>query len=307
MSNVSAPVKVDKSNIKDLLSSTDNFLFDCDGVLYRDKTAIEGTARVVNKLASMGKKILYVTNNSSKSRDQVAKKLTSFGFPAQTSSIICSAFVTASYLSEVKCGESVFVIGGEGLSEELKGHGLKVVTPMETFKSQSTADKLYEYEKDPKVTSVVVGLDENMTYLKVAQVMSYLYNTDLLFLSTNQDSTYPATNGKTFPGCGSLVVMVEKAAGRMVDVDCGKPGHVMADVMKRHHHINFSRSLMTGDRLDTDVAFANNNGMKSMLVLTGLSTPKTIASLTNTAPSTNPPPIVPHYYLPSLADLMDLL
>ena len=93
-----APVSLDDAALVNrLLHSVDFILTDCDGVIYLNNTVITGTPQVLNRLRELGKKVLFVSNNSSKSRKTVLKKLNDFGFQAQLKDVFVSAYVVAEY------------------------------------------------------------------------------------------------------------------------------------------------------------------------------------------------------------------
>ena len=92
------PVLLDDADeVSRLLSAVDFVLTDCDGVIYLNNTVIAGTTTVFAKLREMGKKILFVSNNSSKSRKAVLKKLNDMGFQASLKEVFVSAYVVAEY------------------------------------------------------------------------------------------------------------------------------------------------------------------------------------------------------------------
>lgn len=87
----------DRHEVTRLLDAVDFVLTDCDGVIYLNNTVIAGTAKVFTKLRAMGKKVLFVSNNSSKSRKAVLKKLNDMGFGAKLDEVFVSAYVVAEY------------------------------------------------------------------------------------------------------------------------------------------------------------------------------------------------------------------
>ena len=80
------------------LNNTDLFLLDMDGTIYLDDAAIVGAVEAVKHIKDSGKKVCYLTNNSSKSRNEYLKKLNTLGFSASLDEIITSGVVTADYI-----------------------------------------------------------------------------------------------------------------------------------------------------------------------------------------------------------------
>ncbi|KAJ8437637.1 hypothetical protein Cgig2_005388 [Carnegiea gigantea] len=106
-----------------LLHSVDAFLFDCDGVIWKGDTLIDGVPQTLDLLRSKGKKLVFVTNNSSKSRRQYATKFHSLGIPvSEVDEIFSSSFAAAMYLKSIEFprDKKVYVVGGEGILEELQ-------------------------------------------------------------------------------------------------------------------------------------------------------------------------------------------
>ncbi|ESN92361.1 hypothetical protein HELRODRAFT_115984 [Helobdella robusta] len=290
-----------------LMKSINTILLDCDGVLYRGNCMVPGVDAVLNKLKSMGKRLFYVTNNSSKTRIQFSKKLASFGFPVCENNVISSSYSTAMYLrSKLNLNKDhVFCIGSDNLVTELKQACLKVVTP-EIPEGVGGVEKALNYKLHPDVACVLIANDENLTYLKVAEGMRYLLSKDheCIFVATNSDSSYPVGVDILLPGAGSCVKMLETAVGRNVDVTCGKPNVTMLKAVQDEFEIESDKTLMVGDRLDTDIEFASHCSLRSLLVLTGCANSGDVTRIQNgDVPDTS----VPNYYTESLADLAKYL
>lgn len=293
------------SNIKTLTDSIDTVLCDCDGVLYHMNTVIPGIPEAVHKLKSMGKRFFYVTNNSTKTRSEFAKKCTGMGLPAKEDDIIGSAYVAALFLKQnYNYSGKVYVIGATGLADELHAVGLKTVG-VGPDSTDSNFQAAQDFVPDPEVKCVVVGVDEHFSYLKASKAATYLANKDCLFVATNPDSGLPSTNGRILPGAGSCVAMVKVASQREPEV-VGKPNQVMFDVVMSKYNLNPKKTLMIGDRLDTDILFAGKSGLQSLLVLTGFSNLDDV-KMKQQSKLPSDKEQIPSYYLPSLADLTLLL
>lgn len=93
-------------------------------------------------------------------------------------------------------------------------------------------------------------------------------------------------------GAGSLSAPLLFASQRE-PVIVGKPHAPMLDTIKKIYHLDEKKTLFIGDRLNTDIAFANNGNIDSLLVLTGISQ----------VPDCEKESIYPTYVLASLGDL----
>lgn len=243
-----------QEQVSALLDGVDTVLFDCDGVLWLGNELLPHTQEVLSMLTDMGKKLLFVSNNSTKTAANYTAKI-----PVATAedNIITSATATALYLKSVlkldPAKGKVFVLGGEGLHWALAREGY-------TTTEEAGRDDVY---------CVVVGLDPQLTYDKASVAMHYLLNEDIVFVGTNPDSTFPK-GGTKYPGAGSVIHFVAFAAGRQPVALCGKPSDAMMEAIEASHHLDLSRCMMVGDRLDTDMTFGKKFGLKTLMVETGI-------------------------------------
>lgn len=153
------------------------------------------------------------------------------------------------------------------------------------------AKDLDQLKADPDVGAVVVGIDPNFTYTKLAYALKCLENKDALFIATNMDNSYPSPSG-LLPGGGSIVTSVAYASNRTPLV-MGKPERLMLDIIIEKFQINPQKAIMIGDKLETDILFGQQGKMKTGLVLTGVSSIESI-KLTG---------IVPDFVFESVDDL----
>lgn len=124
---------------------------------------------------------------------------------------------------------------------------------------------------DPEVGAVLCGLDMHINYKKIGKAFRYLReNEGCLFVATNMDSTFP-THGSVYPGGGATIAPLVFCSGRQPIV-VGKPEKAMMDCILETNHLDKSRTLMVGDRLDTDILFGKTSGIATLMVLTGEST-----------------------------------
>lgn len=223
----------------------DTVVFDLDGVLYRGDNPIPGVGEVVSRLASTGTHILFATNNSTTEEPHVAANIARrTGFAAVAEQVITSGYATARALrGEV---QRVYVIGGAGLAVVLEREGISITGDWRT------------------VDAVVVGLDRDISYPKLVDATAAVRGGARL-VATNHDPTYPTPNGLA-PGAGSIVAALETATGQPAEV-MGKPHAPFASVVKERAS---GRIAVVGDRIDSDMALARNNGWPAILVLTGV-------------------------------------
>jgi phosphoglycolate/pyridoxal phosphate phosphatase family enzyme len=256
------------------LASLSTFLCDCDGVLWRADSGVPGVAHTVAALRARGKRVLFVTNNSTKSRrDYVAKLRSAAGIDCAAEDIVSSAFAAAEYCRREGVSKKAYVLGGSGLVDELRlaVPGLGVLGPDDFAKEFAFGALRPETHLDPDVQAVVIGFDARFSYYKLATAALYLrYQPGCKFVATNRDASYPDAHCLV-PGGGSLVAALETGSGRAPDVVAGKPSLQMLDLIDGGA-LDRARTCMVGDRLDTDIAFGNAGGLRAtLLVLTGIS------------------------------------
>jgi 4-nitrophenyl phosphatase len=223
---------------------------DMDGVLWRGDEPLPGMAAFFDLLRALGLPFALATNNSSKSPADYVGKLARLGIAGvQESQIVTSGTATVTYLeTHYPAGTAVHVLGGDGLKHMITAGGFNL------------AD-------DAPV--VVVGIDFQLTYDKLKRA-ALLIRGGADFIGTNDDATFPSPDGLV-PGAGSLLAALHTATGHAPNV-MGKPGAPMFHAALRAVGTPIERTLMIGDRLNTDIMGAQAVGLRTALVLTGVTT-----------------------------------
>lgn len=305
-----------RAELQRLLDKIDVFIFDCDGVIWKGDSLIEGAADALDYLRSLGKKVLFMTNNSSKSRFGFLKKFTSLGVTASEEEVFSSSFAVVAYLQKhppplpppplplhfpVAKEELVYVIGLSGTCEELSSAGIRYIGgPEDDNKSVYTnvagIKTLHPVVHDPNVTSVVVGLDTNINFYKIQYAQLCLNtNENCKFIATNMDKIAHLTKDQEWADGGAAVGCIAGSTDR-APVVVGKPSSVIIDHILEKYQLCKSRICMVGDRLDTDIVFGRDNGLITILTLSGVTSKKLLLSSENT--------IKPNYYTDSIADFL---
>ncbi|KAF4587772.1 4-nitrophenylphosphatase [Ophiocordyceps camponoti-floridani] len=293
----------DRNAIDSFINSFDTFLFDCDGVLWSGDEVFDGVPETLALLRSRGKRTVFVTNNSTKSRQQYAQKLDSLGIPCDADDVFGSSYSAAVYISRIlklPLGKNkVFVIGEAGVEAELAAEGVPFIGGSdEAFQRDVTPADFGGIADgsllDADVGVVLCGLDFHINYLKLAHALHYLRR-GALFLATNLDSTLPMHHD-LFLGAGSVLAPLENATGQR-PLPLGKPSQAMMDAIEGKFRLDRSKTCMIGDRLDTDIKFGIDGKLGGTLhVQTGVNKKEDWQKTDAVA--------VPSFYADKLSDLL---
>lgn len=235
-------------NQTETLRSLRHLIIDMDGVLYLGNEPIPGTSEFVEFLREQGIGFVLATNNSTRTPQQVVDKLAGMGVEAHASEVLTSSQATASYLAGIAPpGTRVFVVGMDGLRWALREAGFALVEDGAEF--------------------VVTGLDSRVCYGRLAQATLQI-RAGAQFIGTNPDLTLPTERG-IVPGAGSLLALLEAATGTMPTV-IGKPGTAMMEQALARMGGQPATTAVLGDRLDTDMLAGRRAGLRTLLVLSGV-------------------------------------
>jgi glycerol-1-phosphatase len=232
----------------------DGFLIDLDGVVYVGKLAIPGSVEALQLLGRNGKEVIFLTNDPRHSRRYYADKLRGFGLKVPPSRIVTSAAATAAYIGqqEETANRSAFVIGSSALKAEIRATGLTVV----------------DAERGREADLVVVGGHDRFDYAEL-RTASQAVRRGAAFYAAGRDATFPMPDGP-WPATGAILAAVETAAAQRARV-IGKPEPAMFRVAQGLFR-GTPRTVVIGDRLDSDVAGGRRAGLATVLVLTGSTT-----------------------------------
>jgi 4-nitrophenyl phosphatase len=223
-------------------------ILDMDGVLWQDINPIGDLPSIFTDIDALGLKVVLATNNATKSINQFLEKLGALGVHLEPWQIINSAQATAHYLQQQFVeGGPVYVVGEPGLKEILESAGFQ------------------HNENNP--LAVIVALDRSINYHKL-RVATLLIRSGVPFIGTNPDKTFPTPEGQE-PGAGSILATIETATDIKPTV-IGKPNPIMYQFALDRLKTTPEKTLVVGDRLETDIAGAQALGSPCALVLSGV-------------------------------------
>ena len=222
------------------------YLIDMDGVIYRGGELIEGADRFIADLQSQDVPFLFLTNNSQRTRRDVAKKIERLGIRVSESHVYTCAMATARFLASQKPNGTAYVIGEGGLLTALHKNGFSIV------------------DKDPDY--VVVGEGRSLNFEMAEQALRMILGGAKL-VATNMDPNCPTQNGLR-PGCGAVVAMLEAASG-VKAFSVGKPSPIMLRAARKELGLSTDETVVIGDTMETDILGGTQLEYKTILVLSG--------------------------------------
>lgn len=238
----------------------DAFLVDLDGVIWRGESPIDGAAEAIEALRTAGKAVVFVTNNASRSARDYAAKLMRMGVPTPPHDVVTSAHAVVAHLREIglERGARVHVFGTAALAQIVRGAGFA------TTKDTSG------------VEACVVAWNPRLSFEDIRRACD-VARSGVPLVGANRDATYPAEDG-LLPGTGAILAAVEIASGRRAAV-VGKPSPYLFTLAMERCGATPDRTLVIGDRADSDVAGAHAAGLRAALVLTGVTRPDAVDAL----------------------------
>jgi 4-nitrophenyl phosphatase len=219
-----------------------------DGVLWRGGEAIGDLRSIFAEINRIGWKVIYATNNATRTIRQYVEVLSSFGVNAEAWQVINSATAATYYLiKHFPNGGPVYIIGEQGIIEACAEQGF--------------------YHSEAGALAVIVGMDRKLTFEKLKSA-TLLLRSGVPFIGTNPDRTFPTPQG-LIPGAGSILAALTTASD-VSPIIVGKPESTMYQIALERLQIPSENTLVVGDRPETDIAGAQLLGCCTALVLSGV-------------------------------------
>lgn len=257
-----------------LFTKYNSFIFDLDGTIYRGEHLIENADITINTIKQSGKRIIFVSNKTTETIEDYFRLLTAFGLQITEDEIINSTLVLKKYLSNNFRDKEFFAIGEQKFVNEIVNSGLN-------------------YSANPdKIKLVLVTLDRTFNYEKL-EIAARAIENGAAFFAANIDDTCPVDNGEVLDA-GATISALEKRTHRKLEMHFGKPSEYMVNEIKSRFNDDLSKTLLIGDRVETDIKMGISMGIDTALVKTG------VKHFTNGYES-----IKPTYHLNSVFDLIN--
>lgn len=232
---------MDKTKLKKI----DLFVLDMDGTIYLGEKILPGAIEFVHGARNAGKKVVFFTNNASKNPMNYVDKLNRMGFGAVREDVVTAGDVTIEYLKRNHPNEPVYLVGTPALEESFLNANIKL---------------------SENANIVVSSFDTTLTYEKLVIACDLIRN-GATFYCTHPDYNCPTETG-FIPDSGAIAALITASTG-VLPKYFGKPHKETADMISALFGIPFEHTAIVGDRLYTDIALGKNNGLMSILVLTG--------------------------------------
>jgi len=264
-------------------------IFDLDGVVYRGNTLIPNADKVINKLKDLSIKVVYNSNNSTVTRKTYVERLKNLNIQSEITDFYTSASITSAEITKIKEKANIYVIGEIGLRQELKSLGHNIETNPTDYKD---------------IDFVIVGLDRDFKYDKLAIAQRCILEGNAQFYATNTDSTLPVARGFK-PGAGVMVNALITCTGREPIRIFGKPEPFGIELILNYNNVPPEQTCIFGDRLNTDILAGNRAGIISVAVLTGVTTRDMIENIKEKAMKSKnfDNNLIPDLVIENLADI----
>lgn len=237
---------------------------DLDGTVYLGDHVIPGVPDAIARLRASGRRVLFLSNNPTKTPAQYVSKLTKLGIPATIDDVLTSALIMAEWLATQPDAPRVYVIGEPALISTLAAHGVQLC------------------DVPSQIDYVLASFDRTFAYPKL-QIAFDAVRAGAKLIATNPDKYCPVPGGGE-PDAAAIIAAIEACTDTTVQFIAGKPSPLAAQAVSMRLDVPIAHCLMVGDRLETDIGMAAT-GMPAALVLTGASTQAMADQWTGPAPS----------------------
>ena len=232
-------------------------IIDMDGVLWHGETPLPGLNAFFDAIRASNIPFVLATNNAMRTAEDYVQKLGKFGVAVKAEQVLTSSEATASYLRRQYSDlTEVYAVGESGLHRALSAQGFSIVSPEEVRQGAA-----------PEVV-VTALIREHLSYELLAMACLAV-NRGAEIIATNADSSYPTEVGM-LPGAGAVLSVITTATGKSATV-VGKPEPIMFEEALRRLNAEPAETLMIGDRLNTDILGSSRVGIRTVLLLSGVS------------------------------------
>lgn len=237
----------------------EGYVFDLDGTIYLGDELLPGAKRMIEKLREHEKRVVFLSNNPTKSLEDYVEKLTKLGLPTPKEDIVNTVVTAVEYLKQNHPDATVYPISEQPLKDALAEAGIRTS------------------ENPEEIDIVIASYDRGFVYEKLQIAFDAIwFHKRAWLMTTNPDRYCPFPGGRGEPDSAAIVGAIEGCTGTKLKVNVGKPDPVMLETIERMLGLDSEECLMTGDRLYTEIRMALDAGMPGAVVLTGETQPEDI-------------------------------
>jgi phosphoglycolate/pyridoxal phosphate phosphatase family enzyme len=287
------------NSFDEIFSNYEYFIFDCDGIIWKESEIITECVKTIKNLQNIGKKIFFLSNVNRTSRYDVQKKLkTLCDLDIDIKNIYSASYLISRYIATEHTNvKNVYLIGEEGLERELEEQGLKIYggPKNKNIETENDYHKIISMEVDKNIDACVCGYDSRFDFFKIIYATYVIFNTGMYF-GTNYDHQTKVGN-KLVPGAYTFISAIETSTGKKATI-VTKPDPRNLELIMLDHNIKDSEKnkiLMIGDNLKTDIKFANNCSIDSIVLLTGVTDENELKNIENGNSISIPTYILKHF------------
>ena len=228
-----------------MFEETHVVMFDLDGTIYYGSKIIDGANEAIQHCRKLGKQVFFLTNNSTKTREQIYEKLRGMDIDCAFDEVLTSGYVAALYAKKEKF-ENIYLCGSADLAKEFDALEIAIA-------GVETARNLF------------IGYDPEFTYEKLTNAVRVAMQAEKI-IACNKERTFLGEGALPFPGCGGMVAPIEWCSGHMADYVIGKPNTLMLDITSERLGVSPGEMLVVGDTYESDILMANRFGCPSVLI-----------------------------------------
>ncbi|MGI6031867.1 MAG: HAD-IIA family hydrolase [Coriobacteriales bacterium] len=228
-----------------MFEQTKAVMFDLDGTIYYGSRIIEGANEAIERCRELGKRVFFLTNNSTKTRAQLYEKLSGMDIDCAFDEVVTSGYVAALYAKREGLGK-IYLCGSADLASEFEEVGVSTALASE-------AENLF------------IGYDPAFDYAKLTDAVRVALRAKRI-IACNKEKVFRGEGAQWFPGCGGMVAPIEWCSGRSSDYVIGKPNTLMLEMLCSQLSITEKEALVVGDTYGSDILMANRFGCPSVLI-----------------------------------------
>ncbi|XP_034938186.1 phosphoglycolate phosphatase 1A, chloroplastic-like isoform X2 [Chelonus insularis] len=246
---------------KTFLDSFDTIMTDCDGVLWLGEVPIKGALEALKLLDRFGKKVLFVSNNNTRSIEDYLQKFQVIGYKATPDQIMLPCQAIVWYLHHIGFKGKAFVVGSKAFIQALSDAGIDIVLGPKYV--DENMDVIHNaLRREPEIKAVIFDFDINLNWVKMIQVAALLKRDDVLFFTGPRDKRLPISKTISLIGPGNFVDILINYTGRQ-PIEFAKPSEILKKILiKRYAISNPERCIFVGDSLVADMKFAELCGFQ---------------------------------------------